>query len=99
MCYVRSEVYSFCELSEAQQNYARREFDWDQNLEDSQFVTDPRNENEVLHLGNFVAGSGPWGHGSKYWDGIYGLSYDSAYYLKFSKCNTACVVAYRYQRS
>ncbi len=90
--YIRTFKKSFDELSTAQQDYARAEFDWDDNLEESSFVSDPCNEDECLHLGNFIVSS----LRSCLWDGHFGQSYFSGYFIKFGRDGETCTVAYRH---
>ena len=89
--YIRTEIKNFYELSEAQQTYARAQFDWDENIEESNFVECPNHENEVLHLGECIRMDR-----SRLWSGYWGMSYFSAYFLKVGSDGTTCTVGYRY---
>jgi hypothetical protein len=79
--YTRSDVYSYFDLSEAQQSEHAE-------LQDSFFVDDPCSPGESLPLCNFVRTNGGR------FDGTYGMSYFSAYGVKLSACGTQAVVAY-----
>jgi hypothetical protein len=81
--YFRSEILNFFELPEK----CRNEY-FDQ--EDDSFVYDEEKE-EALPLSSFVKLSEPG-----LFDGFFGMSYFSAYFIKVSKCGTAAVVAYKH---
>ena len=81
--YERTEVISFYDLTEDQQINA---LDYDDSAEDVSFVLF---EGEPLPLNMFMRTDGLF-------DGIYGMSYFSAYFVKLSSCGSMAVVADRY---
>lgn len=99
--YIRTPILSFGDLTEAQQAYARAEYDWDLKLDKSQFVPNPRDKSQVLHVKNFfvafyMRGLHPGFYQRRgYWDGIHDIGTFSAYFMKNSKDGQECVIAYR----
>jgi hypothetical protein len=88
--YIRTPILSFDDLNESQQAYARTAFDWDENIEESNFVPDPCDKKQALHMDEFLrTDSGPWDAGQM-------SSAFSGYFLKLSKDGDECVVAYRH---
>ena len=82
---IRSRVYDYDELPE------------DQKIEhldnsDSSFVKDPTHKGEFLPLNMFMR----FDRKNKLWDGYYGTSAFSAYYIKLSKDGEEAVVADRW---
>ena len=85
--YTRSEVHSFFDLNETQQAEVKDLYDGCNNEEDSYVVLNDK----ALPLSMFLRTER-----SKVWDGVYGTSYFSAYFIKLSKCGTMAVVAERF---
>ena len=81
--YDRTEVVSYYDLTEDQQINA---LDYDESAEEASFVLF---EGEPLPLNMFMRTDGLF-------DGIYGMSYFSAYFVKLSSCGSMAVVADRY---
>ena len=84
----RSYVHDFSDLSEEQQKEVRNTwFDEDSDARGTGYVLlagDP------LPLSMFMRVDSP------VWDGVYGTSAFSAYFVKFSKCGTEVVVAEKF---
>lgn len=86
--YCKSKIYSFFELSDSMQNsylsllgpYA----------EAASYVNDPLNSDNKLCLSDFLTFERPG-----LFDGYFGLSYFSAYYIKLNSCGDGCLVAYK----
>lgn len=87
--YIRSEVLNFWELTDEQQKVAISDMGQDE-AEQTSYVNNPTHTDEVLPLNMFERSNG------KIWDGIYGQSAFSAYFIKLSKCGTGAVVADRW---
>lgn len=91
----RSEVFSFYDLTEPQQQEQVEEHG-QQLAEESQYIAinwpqRPEGEQEeIIPLHMFERSAG------KVWDGIYSTSYFSAYFLKLSKCGTGALIVSRY---
>ena len=85
--YIRTEVISFYELPEQAQKVALSEND---EAENESFVESPIHPGEFLSLGNFLRSN------SKIWDGFFGTSYFSGYFIKLSPCGSQAVVGYRH---
>lgn len=85
--YNRSEILSFWDLSDEQQIEALDSANDREHAEERSYV---ECNGEILPLDMFIRSSG------KVWDGIYGQTAFSAYYIKLSKCGTGAVVGYRY---
>lgn len=85
--YNRSEILSFWDLSDSQQIEALNDSNDQQHAEERSYV---EYQDEILPLDMFMRLEG------KVWDGIYGQTAFSAYFIKLSKCGTGCVVGYRY---
>lgn len=91
--YNRSELHSYYDLSISQQSYVRDTYhDDEQAAEMDTYVlfNNHDNEFEVLPLSMFMRLSN-----SKVWDGVYGLSAFSGFYIKLSKCNTVALISYQ----
>lgn len=84
----RSEVLSFFELSEDQQKDMVSSYD-QELAEESQYVI--LGEQALpLHMFELIRPA------SKMWDGVYGTSYFSAYFIKLSRDNSCALVCERY---
>lgn len=79
--YTRSDIYSFFELSDAQQAEHA-------DLQESMFVDSPLYPGESLPLCNFMRTDGGRIHG------IYGTSYFDAYGITLSRCGSQAVVSH-----
>lgn len=92
--YNRSELHSYYDLSISQKSRVLEEYhDNDlQSAEEDTYVlfNNHDNEFEVLPLSMFMRLSN-----SKVWDGVYGLSAFSGFYIKLSKCNTVALISYQ----
>lgn len=93
--YNRSEVLNFYGLTEKQQNdvlncyYTEK-----QDAENDSFVIFESKYaayNAALPLSQFMRINKP-----NIWDGVFGTSYFSAYFIKLSKCGSMAVVAERF---
>ena len=86
--YKRTHLLSFSELPK----YAQIEaLSYNEDPRDSQYVCDPCDGNGYLALDNFERSNG------KFWDGHFGQSYFSGYFIKFSKTDYDLVtIAYRH---
>ncbi len=93
--YNRSEVLSFYDLTEAQrQDVLDCYYQEQSEAEEDSFVIFKSKKSEynaALPLSQFMRLDN-----SKLWDGVYGTSYFSAYFIKISKCGTMAVVAEKY---
>lgn len=87
--YNRSPVLSFYELPEVDRVLALKDANTLSHAEERMYV-EFKEGNEYLPLDMFVRSEG------KVWDGVYGMTAFSAYYIKLSKCGSECVVGYRY---
>lgn len=89
--YIRSEIYSFDDLSDHQQQELKDNFDLSY-LYECNFVKDPlsKSGNDFLLLDEFLRIE------NSIFDGIYSTSYFTAYFIKFSKCGESAVIAYKY---
>ena len=82
--YERSEVISFDELTDEQQKEA---LSLDDSAHETQFVIF---EDEPLPLNMFMRTT------TGIWDGIWGQTVWSGYYIKLSACGSMAVIADRY---
>jgi hypothetical protein len=82
----RSEVLSFFDLTEDQQKDMVSAYDTEL-AQESQYVTLGTQALPLFMFMNQKAGL---------WDGVYGTSYFSAYFIKLSRCGSMAVVAERY---
>ena len=91
----RSEVVNFYELTEKQQQDVLDCYFQDQSeAEQTRFVIFEAGNpeyNAALPLNMFMRTNKP-----NIWDGIFGTSYFSAYFVKLSKCGTMAVVAEKF---
>ena len=92
--YRRSDVLSYHDLTPTQQvNAVSNYFNNDTQAQQEQYVLAPdtdHGEHSPLPLCMFMRTKSP------VWDGVYGTSYFSAYFIKLSKCGTQAVVAERF---
>lgn len=88
--YLRTQIVSFYELTEAQQAQQIEEYGIELS-EESQYVANPTYDGEVLPLHMFLRNE----YKGKYY-GVYGTSYFSAYFLYFGKDGEDCVIADRW---
>ncbi len=87
--YIRTSPKDFSELTARQTAMAREILGED--AEESQWVTDPTDQNACLPLCNFMRAER-----SKLWDGFFGISYFSGYFIKFDRTQQVCTVGYRH---
>lgn len=89
--YVRTTPVSYYDLTETQKENLKDVYSFEpDDLYEGQYVDDPCDPDSVLPLSMFLRLDN-----SKLWDGYYGQSYFSAYFIKFDRRNSECVVAYR----
>jgi len=94
--YNRSEILNFAELTEKQQQdvlscYYQDTADAEQ---DSFVIFESKKSaefNAALPLSQFMRIDG-----KSIWNGVFGTSYFSAYFIKLSRCGTAAVIAEKY---
>lgn len=93
--YNRSEIVSFFDLTERQQSDVMDCYYQEMSeAENDSFVIYEASKpeyNAVLPLSQFMRTNKP-----SIWDGIYGTSYFSAYFIKISKCGTSAVIAEKF---
>jgi len=91
--YNRSEILNFFDLSEVQKQNVLRQMDMEQAEEDGFVLFTGGNDidPEPLPLSMFMRSN----H-SKIWDGIYGTSYFSAYFIKIARSGDMALVAERF---
>jgi hypothetical protein len=89
--YVRSEILSYYDLDENLQAQIATDNDNDDNIFEDSYVIDPCDKNNVLPLSMFMKTEN-----SKFTNGIYGISYFSAYTITLSRSNDCAVVAYKH---
>ena len=90
--YNRSEIYSFFDLSEEQQNEALNNSNDQEHAEERSYIIYNHIQgDEVLPLDMFMRLE----H-SKLFDGVYGQTAFSAYFVKLNKSNDEVLIAYRY---
>lgn len=93
--YNRSQVYSFNELTEQQQNEILDTYSFEQS--DAQqtsyikFINSKLLNVEFLPLNMFIRVDK-----SNFTHGVYGTSYFSAYYITFNRSNDEAVIAYKH---
>lgn len=87
--YCKSEIYSFFELSNSMQN-SYLALLGPEDAGDSMYIDDPMNIDNKLCLSEFLRFERPG-----LFDGYFGLSYFSAYYIKLNSCGDGCLVAYK----
>lgn len=92
--YNRSEILSFFELTEKQQSDVMDYYYQEQSeAEQDSFVIFEALKpeyNAALPLSQFIRTNKP-----NIWDGVFGTSYFTAYFIKLSKCGTGAVIAER----
>jgi len=81
--YIRTSIIDFVELP------TKSQLEFTEYHEGDQFVQDPCDEDSYLPLDHF------WRHTGKLWDGVYGTSYFSAYFIKYGDFGQV-TVAYRH---
>jgi len=86
--YFRSPVLSWHDLSTENQNKFDDEFEHEQKQ--GLFVFDDL-RNELFSLDSFLTVQG-----EKRYNGVFGQTYFSAYFITFSRCGTEAIVSYRY---
>jgi len=91
--YNRSEILSFNDLNEAQQDDVLScYYQTQEDAENDSFVIFKSKKSScALPLSMFMK-TGK----CKIWDGIFGTSYFSAYFIKISKCGSMAVIAEKY---
>lgn len=93
--YNRSEILSFHELTEAQKSDVLDTYFTEvSEAEETEYVIFKSKKpgyDAALPLCMFMSTNKP-----NIWDGVYGTSYFSAYFVKLSFCGTAAVVAERF---
>lgn len=93
--YNRSEIVSFFDLSDKQKSDVIDCYYQEQSeAENDSFVifhAKNRDNDAALPLSMFMRTEN-----CKHWDGVYGTSYFSAYFIKISKCGSMAVVAERF---
>ena len=93
--YNRSEIVNFFDLTEKQQSDVMDCYYQEQaEAEQDSFVifeAGKKEYNAALPLSQFMRLDN-----TKHWDGIFGTSYFSAYFIKISKCGSCAVVAERF---
>ena len=87
--YIRTTVKDFCELPENIQDDLLKDNELS-DLTSDRYVKNPCDEKEFLSLNMFVRTD------SNLWDGVYGTSYFSAYFIKFDRDRETCTVGYRH---
>jgi hypothetical protein len=86
--YIRTTIKTFEDLSARQRMHVLEQIGED--AREDNFVTDPTTEHGAIPLSMFQKSSG------KIWDGFYGLSYFSGYFIKFDKTQEIVTVGYRH---
>lgn len=98
--YNRSPVLSFYELNEWDRFKAIQEANDLSHAENRQYVKHlPKGSKkpDILPLDMFMRTNDLRGICfGNIWDGVYGVTAFSGYYIKLSKCGSECVVGYRY---
>jgi hypothetical protein len=89
----RSEILDFSELSEELQNEVLNNFNFEKSDAYSTMyvISKFKGEKEALPLSIFIKT-----YKNNFTHGIYSDSYFSGYFITFSKCNSECVIAYKY---
>lgn len=87
--YNRSEILSFSDLNELQQNDILQNTDIEQAEQDSYVVIHKGPRHIALPLSNFMR------HNGKFIHGVFTQTNSSAYTVTISKSNDAAIVAYR----
>jgi len=87
--YIRTTLKNFSELTARQVLHARDILGED--AEETQWVTDPTDKNACLPLCNFMRAQN-----SKLWDGFFGVSYFSGYFIKLDRSQEIATVGYRH---
>lgn len=96
--YNRSEIYSFFDLSDSQKENVLNDMTNEEAENDSFVILKGKKFENILPLSMFMRINYGSNVNNKpiFWDGVYGTSYFSAYFIKLSKCGSCCVVAERY---
>ena len=92
--YNRSEIYSFFDLSGYQKAQVISNYfnDWKEASEQHYVILESdHNLNEPIPLSMFIKTTN-----SKLWDGVYGTSAFTGYFLKLSQCGTTALIADKY---
>ncbi len=95
--YNRSEIISYFELTDKQkQDVLDCYYQDEKEAEEDRFVIFEGNNTKpefhaALPLSQFIRTSKP-----NIWDGIFGTSYFSAYFIKISKCGSEALIAERF---
>jgi len=93
--YNRSEVVNYYDLTAKQQQDVLDCYYQDQSdaENDSFVIFESKNKeyNDALPLSQFMRING-----KSIWDGVFGTSYFSAYFIKLSKCGSAAVIAEKF---
>ena len=92
--YNRSTIYSFYDLTNKQQQQLIDEDNLTaEELEEDFYVifNHKDGEEDILALSNFIRTN----RNNNFTHGVYSMSYFSAYYITFSRCNSEVVVAYK----
>jgi len=89
--YNRSEIYSFFDLSKAEQDEVMSNYFCDiSQAEEDSYIRYGKGYKEVLPLSMFMRCEG------SRWDGNYGTSYFSGYYIKFNHSCDEVTIAEKY---
>lgn len=88
--YIRASILSYDELAHSQRKSARDQYGNGDAMLSGQYVPDPCDPRAVLSLASFLRVK------SGVWDGFHGVSAFSGYFIKVSRDQSQCVVAYRH---
>jgi hypothetical protein len=88
--YNRSEILSFFDLTEAQQEKVKSIHDYD-GIEESSFVIHEGKEQDILPLSMFMRCDK-----NNFTHGIYSTSIFDGYFLTFNRSNDEAVIAHKY---
>jgi hypothetical protein len=86
--YNRSEILSYFDLTNEQQEQALNDSNDEQHAEERSYVIC---NGELLGLDNFMRLDN-----SNIWHGAYGQSYFSAYFIRLNRSNNEALIAYKY---
>lgn len=89
------EILNFSELSEKDQEIARKEFDYMDNVEDE--FTGFKYKDQLYSFDTFMIENFPEDSPFYGWDSAFGFGYWNGILIKFSDCGDMVKVAYFYQ--